>query len=175
MRSGVWIGAAMAVLSVRLLAGGGDASTPEPVAASAASAAAALLADAAVSAPVVAPALPEGHGGALAGSAPAGGAVAPSSERVAAAAQAMQAASVEAEVRLRRARGDDEDAVYRLRAAQLPAADVARLMAMEAAEASWRRQLAASPDGCATSCEATAEHVVASAYRHDAAPRLTVE
>lgn len=171
MRSGILIGAALAVLSVRLLAGGGDAAAPEPVAARAAGAAAALLADTAGSAPAVAPAPPEVGAGAMAG-----GAVAPSSARAAAAAQAMQAASVEAEVRAQRARGGDEDAVYRIRAAQLPAADVARLMAMEAAEDAWRRQLASSPDGCAASCEAAApEHVVASAYRQEASPRLTVE
>lgn len=175
MRSGVLIGAAMAVLTVRLLAGSGDAPAAAPAATRAASAAAALLSGTAAVAPsgAAAPAaIPAArHADAEAGRRPAS-----SVAQAGAGSNAMRAASVEAEVRLRRTRGDGEDAVYRVRTAQLPAAEVAQLMAMESAEAAWQRQLAAMPSGCTAACEAAApQHVTASAYRHDAAPRLTLE
>lgn len=64
--------------------------------------------------------------------------------------------AVEAAVRAARLRGADENEIYRLRASQLPAAQVASLVAMEAAEASWSvrvaefRRQCASGAGCAT-------------------------
>lgn len=178
MRSGVLIGAAMAVLTARLIAGNGDGPAQEPPAAQAASAAAALLVGAAASAPAVAR-VASGHGAhaAFAASAPvsappaASAAEAADAARTAAGRQVMRAASVEAEVQARRTRGEGEDAVYRARATQLPAADVAQLMAMEAAEAAWQRQLNAAPADSGVA----PDHVVASAYRRDAAPRLTLE
>jgi hypothetical protein len=174
MRSGVVIGVAMAMLTVRLMAGG-EAPDSEPGGARAASAAAALLDGAAGSSPrppeAAQPALAATDGAAAA---PVAAPVPPA--RHAAHSQAMRAASVESEVAALRSRGEGEDAVYRVRAARLPPAEVAQLTAMETAEAAWRRQLASNPAGCAAPCEAMApEHVVASAYRHDAAPRLTLE
>lgn len=173
MRSGLLIGAAMAVLTARLVAGSGDGPAGEPPAtARAASAAAALLAGAAVSAPAPerAPAR-----AVVPAETPATGAAAMPADRVASGNQALHAAAVEAEVMARRAQGEGEDAVYRTRAAQLPAAELAQLMAAEAAEADWRRKLAATPSNCTADCEAAPEHVLASAYRREAAPRLTLE
>ncbi|WP_371868235.1 hypothetical protein, partial [Pseudoduganella rivuli] len=141
-----------------------------PATARAASAAAALLAGAAASAPERTPVravAPEDTLGTVPAAMPA--------ERLASGSQALHAAAVEAEVMARRANGEGEDAVYRTRAAQLPAAELAQLMAAEAAEADWRRKLAATPSSCTADCEAAPEHVTASAYRRDATPRLTLE
>ncbi|GAB2840818.1 hypothetical protein GCM10027277_04740 [Pseudoduganella ginsengisoli] len=161
----------MAVLTVRLLSVQDDAPVPEPASTRAASAAVALLSGAAASAPVGA-AMPAAQQAGV----PVERKPAPSAPNTASGRQAMLAASVESEVKARRARGEDESVVYRLRTAQLPAADVAQLMAMESAEAEWERQLAAMPSGCNAACEANVpQHVVASAYRHDATPRLTKE
>jgi len=175
MRSGVLIGVAMAMLTVRLMGGSGEVAEAEPAGARAASAAAGLLAGAAASAPRAAP-LPQP---AFAVTDAAAGGVIPAPvppARHAAASQAMRAASVEAEVAALRSRGAGEDAVYRVRAARLAPAEVAQLTAMETAEADWRRQLASTPAGCAAPCAAMApEHVVASAYRQEATPRLTLE
>lgn len=186
MRSGVVIGAAMAVLTVRLLAVDRG---PEPAtrhtAATAASAAASVLAEMARPAVSTNPSGLAAPVSASADAAPvtraadgAAGVAAtqPATARATAARHAMQAAAVEAQVRQYRARGGDEQAVYRLRAAQLPAADVAQLMAMEAAEAAWQRQRATTPADCTVPCSgATPEYVVSGAYRRDASPRLTLE
>nr|ACN58910.1 hypothetical protein AKSOIL_0295 [uncultured bacterium BLR18] len=177
MRSGVWIGVAMAMLTVHLMTGNGDVADAEPSGARAASAAAALLAGAATSAPQVAEAPAPQPAFAAMGAAADGPVPAPMPAVArAAASQAMRAASVESDVAALRSRGEGEDAVYRVRAGRLPAAEVARLTAMETAEAAWRRQLASTPPGCATSCDLAApEHVVASAYRRDVTPKLTLE
>jgi hypothetical protein len=173
MRSGVLIGAAIAVLTARLVAGNGDDPPADPVAARAAGAAAALLEGAAAASPPTAhPAVRPSPVAGPAASVPAHLPV----ERAASGSQALRAASVEAEVQLRRARGEGEDAVYRARAAQLPAADVAHLMAAEAAEAEWQRQLASTPRDCAAPCNGEAQdHALAATPRRDLLPRLTLE
>lgn len=178
MRSGVVVGAAIALLTARLIVANSDGPPREQPAAQAAGAAAALLARAARSAPVVAHG-PAGHAvhaaqtAGVEGNAPAvpGGADPPDAARVLAGRRVMRAAAVEAEVQARRTRGEGEEAVYRTRATQLPAAEVAQLMAVEAAEAAWQRQLNAGP----TDSAAIPDHVVASAYKRDASPRLTQE
>lgn len=174
MRSAILVGAALAVLTVRLLADNGRPETPAPASARAASAAAALLA-ATVSAPAGAmpaagmavPAVPatRADGAASAPALP---------ERVAAARRALHAASVEEAVRVLRRQGAGEDAIYRLRAARLPQADLAQLMASEAAEADWRRQLdACSAGNCEPAQQNRQGHVAA--YQRAPLPTLSME
>jgi hypothetical protein len=172
MRSGVLIGAAIAVLTARLVAGNGDDAPADPGATRAAGAAAALLEGTVASPPAGRPAALPAPAAAPAASVPAQ----LSAERAASGSQALRVASVEAEVQQRRARGESEDAIYRARAAQLPAADVAHLMAAEAAETEWQRQQASAPRECAAPCNGEAqEHALASTPRRDLLPRLTLE
>lgn len=99
----------------------------------------------------------------------------------AAASMAARIAATEAAVQQARRQGQGEQEVYRLRATQLPAAEVAALNQLDEAEAAWNRrvedfrQRCAAQDDCSAAGFTPQEQAMLAHYKSAAGPRLVAD